>query len=202
MPGWSKRARRRRVGLAADHRRRGRPCRQWDGQAARMGCSTRRALGCLPGRRADQSRCTRRHDQDRPARLGVGHSVTVKGVQGHAAYPHLADNPVRGALSLARSLMFPAFDTGTRTSSRRTSNVTTIDVGNAATNVIPASARTSNSTSASTYVWTADSVKAEIVRRLDAAAVDPEFGRIVQRSATTSPGRNGRPRVPVRATMR
>src|SRR5690606_33712069 len=26
--------------------------------------------------------------------------LTVKGVQGHAAYPHLADNPVRGLLTL------------------------------------------------------------------------------------------------------
>jgi succinyl-diaminopimelate desuccinylase len=107
-------------------------------------------------------------------RGSVSGTVTVKGVQGHAAYPHLADNPVRGALSLAKSLMFPAFDQGTENFQPSNLEVTTIDVGNAATNVIPASARFKFNIRFND-LWTADSVKAEIVRRLDAAAVDPEL---------------------------
>ena len=107
-------------------------------------------------------------------RGSVSGTVTVKGVQGHAAYPHLADNPVRGALALAKSLMFPAFDQGTENFQPSNLEVTTIDVGNAATNVIPASARFKFNIRFND-VWTADSVKAEIIRRLDSAAVDPEL---------------------------
>ena len=39
--------------------------------------------------------------------------ITVQGVQGHAAYPHLADNPIRGMLQLTQALMDPPFDHGT-----------------------------------------------------------------------------------------
>jgi succinyl-diaminopimelate desuccinylase len=107
-------------------------------------------------------------------RGSVSGTVTIKGVQGHAAYPHLADNAVRGALSLAKCLMYPAFDQGTENFQPSNLEVTTIDVGNAATNVIPASARFKFNIRFND-VWTADSVKAEIIRRLDEAAVDPEL---------------------------
>ena len=46
-------------------------------------------------------------------RGSVSGKVTVHGVQGHAAYPHLADSPVRGLLPLASALMHPPFDGGT-----------------------------------------------------------------------------------------
>ncbi|CAN7151087.1 succinyl-diaminopimelate desuccinylase [Neorhizobium tomejilense] len=103
-------------------------------------------------------------------RGSVSGKVTVFGVQGHAAYPHLADNPVRGLLPLASALMDPPFDGGTAEFPASNLEVTSIDVGNPATNVIPAKASFAfnirfNDT------WTADTVKAEIVRRLDAAAV-------------------------------
>jgi succinyl-diaminopimelate desuccinylase len=95
--------------------------------------------------------------------------IVVHGVQGHAAYPHLADNPVRGMLQLTQALMDPPFDAGTDNFQPSNLEVTTIDVGNPATNVIPARASASfnirfNDT------WTADTLRAEIVRRLDAAA--------------------------------
>ncbi len=97
--------------------------------------------------------------------------IIVYGVQGHAAYPHLADNPVRGMLQLTQALMNPPFDAGTNDFQPSNLEVTTIDVGNPATNVIPAK------TSASFNIrfndtWTADTLRAEIVRRLDAAAAD------------------------------
>lgn len=104
-------------------------------------------------------------------RGSVSGKVTVFGVQGHAAYPHLADNPVRGLLPLASALMDPPFDTGTPEFPASNLEVTSVDVGNPATNVIPAKATFAfnirfNDT------WTADSVKAEIIRRLDAAAAE------------------------------
>jgi succinyl-diaminopimelate desuccinylase len=102
-------------------------------------------------------------------RGSVSGKVTVFGVQGHAAYPHLADNPVRGLLPLAAALMDPPFDGGTPEFPASNLEVTSIDVGNPATNVIPAKAAFAfnirfNDT------WTADTAKAEIVRRLDEAA--------------------------------
>ena len=102
-------------------------------------------------------------------RGSVSGRVTVHGVQGHAAYPHLADNPVRGLLPLASALMDPPFDGGTPEFPASNLEVTSVDVGNPATNVIPAKAVFAfnirfNDT------WTADTVKAEIVRRLDEAA--------------------------------
>ncbi|MBB3656044.1 succinyl-diaminopimelate desuccinylase [Rhizobium sp. BK650] len=97
--------------------------------------------------------------------------IVVHGVQGHAAYPHLADNPVRGMLQLTQALMDPPFDAGTDNFQPSNLEVTTIDVGNPATNVIPARASASfnirfNDT------WTADTLRSEIIRRLDAAAAD------------------------------
>ncbi len=66
--------------------------------------------------------------------------LTVHGVQGHAAYQHLADNPVRGILQLTQALMDPPFDAGTDAFPPTNLEVTSIDVGNTATNVIPARA--------------------------------------------------------------
>jgi succinyl-diaminopimelate desuccinylase len=104
-------------------------------------------------------------------RGSVSGAITVHGVQGHAAYPHLADNAVRGIIALTDALMHPTFDAGTESFQPSNLEVTTIDVGNHATNVVPAEARAAfnirfNDT------WTAETVMAEIVCRLDAAAAD------------------------------
>ncbi len=97
--------------------------------------------------------------------------VTVNGVQGHAAYPHLADNPVRGIVTLAEALMSPAYDEGTADFQPTNLEVTTIDVGNPATNVIPAKA-TAAFNIRFNDTWTAETIQAEIHNRLDRAASD------------------------------
>lgn len=107
-------------------------------------------------------------------RGSVSGAITVHGVQGHAAYPHLADNAVRGVITLTDALMHPPFDAGTESFQPSNLEVTTIDVGNPATNVVPAEAHARfnirfNDT------WTAESVMAEIVRRLDDAARDEKL---------------------------
>jgi succinyl-diaminopimelate desuccinylase len=107
-------------------------------------------------------------------RGSVSGAITAHGVQGHAAYPHLADNAVRGIVALTDALMHPPFDAGTESFQPSNLEVTTIDVGNPATNVVPAEARAAfnirfNDT------WTAETVMAEIVRRLDAAAHDEKL---------------------------
>jgi succinyl-diaminopimelate desuccinylase len=97
--------------------------------------------------------------------------IIVHGIQGHAAYPHLADNPVRGMMALTQALMDPPFDGGTDNFQPSNLEVTTIDVGNPATNVIPAKA-TASFNIRFNDTWTADTLKAEIVRRLEEAAAD------------------------------
>jgi succinyl-diaminopimelate desuccinylase len=66
---------------------------------------------------------------------------TARGVQGHAAYPHRAKNPVPALARLMARLDAHVLDTGTAHFDASTLAVTTIDTGNPATNVIPAEAR-------------------------------------------------------------
>lgn len=102
-----------------------------------------------------------------------GH-ITVHGVQGHAAYPHLADNPIRGLLQLTHALMSPPFDNGTDNFQPSNLEVTTIDTGNPATNVIPSRA-TAAFNIRFNDTWTAETVRAEIIRRLDDAAASGDL---------------------------
>jgi len=67
-------------------------------------------------------------------------SIVVPGVQGHAAYPHLADNPVHKLISLLNVLVTHRLDEGNRWFQPSSLQVTSVDVGNPATNVIPPSA--------------------------------------------------------------
>ena len=102
-------------------------------------------------------------------RGSVSGKVTVHGVQGHVAYPHLADNPLRAAIAMAAALMDPPFDQGTENFQPSNLEVTSIDTGNAATNVIPARVSFSFNIRHNDS-WTAETVQQEILRRLDAAA--------------------------------
>ncbi|MHA6347439.1 succinyl-diaminopimelate desuccinylase [Roseivivax sp. CAU 1761] len=65
----------------------------------------------------------------------------VAGVQGHAAYPHRAVNPVHALARLADRLASHELDRGTAHFDPSTLAVVSLDVGNAATNVIPGRAR-------------------------------------------------------------
>jgi succinyl-diaminopimelate desuccinylase len=63
------------------------------------------------------------------------------GVQGHTAYPHRAANPVTAVATLAHRLATAHLDDGTDHFDPSTLALTTIDTGNPATNVIPATCR-------------------------------------------------------------
>jgi succinyl-diaminopimelate desuccinylase len=67
--------------------------------------------------------------------------ITVRGEQGHAAYPHRANNPVTALVRLMDRLASHELDQGTGHFDASTLAITTVDVGNPATNVIPAEAR-------------------------------------------------------------
>jgi succinyl-diaminopimelate desuccinylase len=66
--------------------------------------------------------------------------VTVKGTQGHAAYPARARNPIPALAALVTRLTEHKLDDGTAHFEPSTLSFTGIDVGNAATNVIPGEA--------------------------------------------------------------
>lgn len=95
--------------------------------------------------------------------------LTVHGTQGHAAYPHLADNAVRGLLTLAEALVHPPLDDGSPEFQPSNLEITTIDVGNPATNVVPASARLAFNARFNDR-WTVETLQAAIHERLDAAS--------------------------------
>ena len=95
--------------------------------------------------------------------------LIVHGRQGHAAYPHLADNPVRGMTTLVEALLHPAIDDGTADFQPTNLEVTSIDVGNPAANVIPGRATASFNIRFSD-LWSAETLQAEIHNRLDRAA--------------------------------
>lgn len=67
--------------------------------------------------------------------------LTVEGVQGHVAYPHLADNPIPKLVAMLAELDALVLDTGTDWFQPSNLEVTDIEVGNMAHNVIPAEAR-------------------------------------------------------------
>jgi len=63
------------------------------------------------------------------------------GAQGHVAYPHLADNPIPALIKALNALTDLALDEGNAWFQPSNLEITTIDVGNGATNVIPALAK-------------------------------------------------------------
>ncbi len=99
--------------------------------------------------------------------------ITATGVQGHAAYPHRAKNPVPALVRLVDRLASADLDRGTDHFDASTLAVTTVDVGNPANNVIPAQARATVNirfndahTSATVMDWL----------RTEAARVSADFG--------------------------
>ena len=67
--------------------------------------------------------------------------ITVPGVQGHVAYPHLADNPIPKLLRILSAIEAIILDEGTDWFQHSNIEVTDLEVGNPATNVVPAAAK-------------------------------------------------------------
>jgi succinyl-diaminopimelate desuccinylase len=67
--------------------------------------------------------------------------VEVAGTQGHVAYPHLADNPIPRLVAMLAELDALALDEGTEWFQSSNLEITELEVGNPAHNVIPATAR-------------------------------------------------------------
>jgi succinyl-diaminopimelate desuccinylase len=98
--------------------------------------------------------------------------LTVAGVQGHVAYPHLADNAAHRLVALLAGLTARALDDGTAHFQKSGLQVTTIDIGNPTTNVIPGTARATFNIRFND-VWTSAKLKTWVKETLD--RVDPNY---------------------------
>ena len=70
-------------------------------------------------------------------RGSLGARLTVKGIQGHVAYPHLAENPVHGVAPALAELTATEWDQGNEFFPATTFQISNINAGTGATNVIP-----------------------------------------------------------------
>jgi succinyl-diaminopimelate desuccinylase len=74
-------------------------------------------------------------------RGSINFKLMVKGVQGHVGYPQKAKNPIPALAELITQLAIHRLDKGTEHFDASTLAFTSVDVGNDATNIIPAEAR-------------------------------------------------------------
>ena len=93
--------------------------------------------------------------------------LTVHGVQGHTAYPHLADNAAHRLVAMLHALTTAELDEGSEHFQPSTLQVSTIDIGNPASNVIPASAQAVFNIRFNDR-WTSETLRPWLAERLDA----------------------------------
>ncbi len=93
--------------------------------------------------------------------------LKIHGRQGHVAYPHIAQNPIRPLAQVLTALISPPLDEGNADFEPSNLEVTSVDVGNPAANVIPAEVRLVFNVRFNN-LWTPESLKAEIARRVAA----------------------------------
>ena len=94
---------------------------------------------CLIG---EPTSVARLGDMVKPGRRGsVNVFLEVAGREGHVAYPHLSDNPIPRLVALLAELDALVLDEGTDWFQPSNLEITDLEVGNPAHNVIPAKAR-------------------------------------------------------------
>lgn len=70
-------------------------------------------------------------------RGSLGATLTIRGIQGHVAYPHLAKNPVHLVAPVLAELVAMKWDKGNESFPPTTFQISNIQAGTGATNVIP-----------------------------------------------------------------
>jgi succinyl-diaminopimelate desuccinylase len=117
--------------------------------------------------------------------------LSVLGKQGHVGYPHLADNPIPRMVNILAALKAGPLDNGTAHFDASNLEVTSVDVGNPATNVIPGAAHAVFNIRFNDR-WTPESLRAEIEKRVKAAEpqarIDLTFDPTNAVAFLTSPG--------------
>jgi succinyl-diaminopimelate desuccinylase len=99
-------------------------------------------------------------------RGSLGCVMTVNGKQGHVAYPHLADNPIHNASPALAELASTQWDNGNDFFPATSFQISNINGGTGATNVIPASVKVVFNFRFSTEL-TADAIKQRTMKILD-----------------------------------
>ncbi len=107
-------------------------------------------------------------------RGSVNGVVRVVGTQGHVAYPHLADNPVPALVGMMAALSTASLDEGSAHFQPSNLEVTSFDVGNVTTNIIPAEATARFNIRYNDH-WQADTISAWVKTQLDACQGDYEL---------------------------
>ena len=74
-------------------------------------------------------------------RGSISGTITISGSQGHVAYPHLSNNPINTLVKICKKLNEHKLDRGNKNFQPSNLEITSINVDNTATNVIPASAK-------------------------------------------------------------
>ncbi len=74
-------------------------------------------------------------------RGSISGTIIILGSQGHVAYPHLSNNPINTLVKICKKLNEHKFDKGNKNFQPSNLEITSMNVDNTATNVIPASAR-------------------------------------------------------------
>lgn len=114
--------------------------------------------------------------------------LSVTGKQGHVAYPALADNPLPRMITLLSALTAHCFDQGSEFFAATNLEVTTIDTGNMADNVIPAKV-TAQFNVRFNDRWSAASIEEKIREILDSYHVAYDLScRSTAESFMTTPG--------------
>jgi succinyl-diaminopimelate desuccinylase len=101
-------------------------------------------------------------------------TLTVHGKQGHVGYPHLADNPVHHIVRLIGTLLGTPLDKGTEHFDPSNLEVTSLDTGNRAVNIIPAEAKAMFNIRFND-LWTPETLRAEISRRIETLNDKPRY---------------------------
>ena len=96
-------------------------------------------------------------------------TLVVTGKQGHVAFPHLAENPIRTLVTLMSAIMAAPLDRGTAHFDPSNLEFTSVDVGNRTVNLIPGEARARFNIRYND-LHTPESLKALIEQRCAAAA--------------------------------
>jgi len=123
-------------------------------------------------------------------RGSINVKVTVHGTMGHAAYPHLADNPIPRLMNMLYSIISHPLDDGSRHFQESTITITSFDVDNNASNVIPGNANAAFNVRFND-LHSGESVERWVREKLDSAAkgmsYDVEF-HVSGESFLTPPG--------------
>jgi len=100
--------------------------------------------------------------------------LVIKSIQGHVAYPHLAKNPVHEFSPALADLTSLQWDTGNEHFPATTFQISNINAGTGANNVIPGSMRIDFNLRFSTEI-TAEEIKTKIINVLDKNTLDYEI---------------------------